>query len=184
VGDVEAGPLTNPHNGHRYYLLTSASWTASEAEAVRMGGHLATIRNAEEQEWVFATFGNWGGAQRSLWIGLNDAAREAQFVWVSGEPVAFKWWVPGQPDNNPLHGGETYVHMCRADAGFKVPAGMWNDMDNAMSYKEFAPFHGVVEILPPLARLDAVRSLEPADSHQFREPLLDRRRRHLCRRVH
>jgi len=66
---ILAGPVMNPGNGHVYYLLSQNTWSNSEAEAVRLGGHLATIRNAAEDRWVFSTFAAWGGA---LWIGLTD----------------------------------------------------------------------------------------------------------------
>src|SRR5438093_420276 len=74
-------PIVNPANGHTYVLLDSATWTVSETEAVSLGGHLATIRNRAEQDWVFQTFGSYVGQNRLLWIGLNDAASEGQFVW-------------------------------------------------------------------------------------------------------
>ena len=35
---VLAGPITNAANGHLYYLLSANTWTASEAEAVGLGG--------------------------------------------------------------------------------------------------------------------------------------------------
>lgn len=41
---VIAGPLTNPANGHLYYLLDADTWTNSEAQAVALGGHLVTTK--------------------------------------------------------------------------------------------------------------------------------------------
>jgi hypothetical protein len=76
------GPTVNPANGHTYYLLISQSWTASEAESVSLGGHLATINDASEDTWVFNTF---AAPNRMLWIGLNDVRSEGVFVWSSGE---------------------------------------------------------------------------------------------------
>ena len=55
---VLTGPFSYPGNGHTYYLLSQDTWTASETQAEVMGGHLATINDAAEQSWVFATFGN------------------------------------------------------------------------------------------------------------------------------
>src|SRR2546428_7359019 len=52
--------LINPANDHRYVLLTSETWTSSESEAVSLGGHLATINDPSEQNWVFTTFGSYG----------------------------------------------------------------------------------------------------------------------------
>src|ERR1043165_3074821 len=90
--------LVNPANGHRYALLTSATWNNSESEAVSMGGHLATIRNEAEQDWVFQTFGNYSGTKRLLWIGLNDIAVQGNYRWVSGAPVTYTNWASGEPN--------------------------------------------------------------------------------------
>jgi hypothetical protein len=81
---VLSGPMTNPANGHVYYLLDTASWTDSEAEALTLGGHLVTINNAAENDWVFDTFVPLLPTDvfATLWIGLNDAAQEGTFVWV------------------------------------------------------------------------------------------------------
>ncbi len=142
------GPLTNPANGHQYYLLKEASWTDSEKEAVSLGGHLVTINDEAEQQWVFGTFANVGGRQRSLWIGLNDANQEGAFVWSSGENPDYANWLSLQPDDSPVFGGEDFVHMMRAGNGFGHPAGKWNDMDNLDSFPELQSTAGVVEIVP------------------------------------
>lgn len=144
---VLSGPHTNPLNRHQYYLLNEASWTDSEAEAVHLGGHLVTINDSAEQEWVFSKFANIG-QQRSLWIGLNDAAQEGTFVWSSGETTDYENWIALQPDNSPAFGGEDYVHMMRAENGFGHPAGKWNDMDNLDSFPELQSTAGVVEVVP------------------------------------
>ena len=64
----------NPANGHTYHLLAESNWTDAEAEAQNLGGHLVTINDAAENDWVFQTFGNALGQPRDLWIGLNDIA--------------------------------------------------------------------------------------------------------------
>src|SRR5947199_6746261 len=71
---VIAGPIVNPANGHSYLLLAGAAWTTSEAEAISLGGHLATIRSQAENDWVFNTFTPLAdvAAGRFLWIGLTD----------------------------------------------------------------------------------------------------------------
>src|SRR5438552_2054767 len=104
---ILAGPITNPANHHIYYLLTSNTWTASEAEAESLGGNLATIDDAREQAWVFKRFGAFGGAPKVLWIGLSDEGHEGRFVWVSGERSPYTHWEPGQPDD--ARGVEHYV---------------------------------------------------------------------------
>jgi hypothetical protein len=106
---IISGPVTNPSNGHTYYLLSSSTWTKSEAEAISLGGHLATIRNAAEDRWIFSSFGSFSSA---LWIGLADRDKTRRYTWASGEPVTYANWSAGQPDNRPDDGGtEFYAHI-------------------------------------------------------------------------
>src|SRR5437867_7893500 len=161
---ILVGPVVNPANGHIYYLLSQNSWSNAEAEAISLGGHLATIRNVDEQEWVFSTFCGYGGA---LWIGLTDRDKVFAFRWVSGEPLSYTNWGGGQPDNG-TGGVEFYGHMW--PAGSRSPApGQWNDYagaDNVLSF----PLHGVAEISPPAkVRL----ALHPAIDTTKAEPNAD-----------
>ena len=49
TASILQGAVTNPANGHTYYLLTQNTWTASEAEAVTLGGHLVTANDADNE---------------------------------------------------------------------------------------------------------------------------------------
>lgn len=138
---ILAGPTVNPANGHTYCLLTQNTWSNAQAEAVALGGHLATIRNAEEQQWIFETFGAQGGA---LWIGLTDQEQEGTFKWISGEPVDYTHWEEAQPDNG-TGGVEHYAHIW--PPGNRSP-GKWNDYLNADNVFGI-PFYGVAEISAP-----------------------------------
>jgi len=69
LAGILAGPITNPMNGHIYYLLSQNTWTESQVDAVQLGGNLATINDETEQNWVYQTF---PGTNRNLWIGLAD----------------------------------------------------------------------------------------------------------------
>lgn len=141
--DVISPWLVNPDNGHSYALLSNATWVASEAEAVSLGGHLATIRDADEQDFIFQVFGAFGGSQRLLWSGLNDVAVEGQFVWSSGEAVTYTHWDAGEP--NGAQGGEDYVALYYPNHS---SGGEWNDWADRTVDPIGLPFHGVVEIVP------------------------------------
>ena len=132
------GPEVNPANGHTYYLLDAADWTESEEVATGMDGHLTTIDDVAEDAWVFDTFS--AGTGRNLWIGLNDAAVEDSFVWVSGDPVVYTNWDPGEPNNLQ---DEDYV-MIIGQEGPEMN-GKWNDLHDWGREGWTVPF-GVVEI--------------------------------------
>ncbi|HXE43282.1 MAG TPA: lectin-like protein [Candidatus Baltobacteraceae bacterium] len=122
---IISGPIMNPANGHEYYLLDQNNWAASEAEAEKMGGTLAIIRNAAEQEWVFSKFSSADGVNRGLWIGLHKDYSGAPFKWVDGEPVDYVHWGSGQPDN--AGNVENSAHMWPSSM---FPNGVWNDEGN------------------------------------------------------
>jgi Lectin C-type domain len=131
--DVIAGPITNPANGHDYYLLSPNTWTASEAEAENLGGTLAVIRSAAEQEWMFSNFGDYGGTNRVLWIGLHRQWQGGPFVWITDIKLDYANWLNGQPDN--AGGVENCVEVWSGDNH-----GVWNDTgENQIRY-------GVVEV--------------------------------------
>jgi hypothetical protein len=117
---IIAGPITNLANGHDYYLLTPATRTASEAEAENLGGTLAIIQNAAEQEWVYSKFGAYGGTDRNLWIGLRRQWPGGPFAWVTGEKLDYVNWENGQPDN--AGGVENCVEIWPGEH-----RGAWND---------------------------------------------------------
>jgi hypothetical protein len=89
-------------NGHFYGLTPIGSWTSAEAYAVSLGGHLVTIDDAAENEFIHATFLTGAGASEDFWIGLlspsGDWTNPATWVWVSGSPSTYRNWRPGQPD--------------------------------------------------------------------------------------
>ncbi|MEI2726393.1 MAG: lectin-like protein [Verrucomicrobiota bacterium] len=132
--------FTNTANGRLYALLSPATWTWSERAATELGGHLATLRNQVEQDWVYNTFASYGGVNRFLWIGLNDVATEGRFVWSGGEPVNFTYWATGEP-NNALT-GEDFVTLYQPG---NTQAGRWNDWSERV-FDGSRSFNGVVEL--------------------------------------
>ncbi len=101
------------YNGHSYYRSTgSMTWTAARQACIDMGVHLVTITSAAENNFVFNTW-------PSGWIGFNDEAVEGQWRWVTGEPVVYTNWNPGEPNNA---GNEDYAQF--------VSGGRWNDLPN------------------------------------------------------
>src|ERR1039458_8899237 len=147
--EIIAGPITNPANGHDYYLLAPQSWPAAEAEAENLGGTLAIIKNEAEQKWVFAKFGHDGDKERSLWLGLHRQYPGGPFMWMDGSPVDYANWCNGQPDNGG--GVENSVHMW-ADVH---NGGGWNDA------VEWTSLNAVVEV-PAKSAEKALKEREKA----------------------
>ncbi len=170
-GQIIAGPVTNPSNNFQYYLLAVNTWTNSEAEAISMGGNLATITDASENAWILNTFSPF--VDSGLWIGFYDpdigdtagAQHAADFIWASGAPITYTNWAPGEPnDGAGGFGGEYYTAMYPSLYGTNGPAGTWNDENNTGSGTiDF----GVVEVVPEPSSIGLL-ALPPLILHRRR----------------
>jgi hypothetical protein len=140
-GQVVAGPITNAANGHWYYLVGPTYWTNAEAQAVALGGHLVTINDAAENAWVFATFANYGGVSRNLFLGFSDEGHEGQWLWRNGEAVSYVNWAPGEPNNGA--GVYPYENVAMMYGAGEGQAGFWNDIMGTLPDQQY---YGVVEV--------------------------------------
>jgi hypothetical protein len=127
--------------GHTYYLLGPATWTDAEAEAVGLGGHLVTIDDGAENDFVSVRFGVFTDS-RNLWIGFTDRDLEGSFVWTSGAPVLYTNWGAMEPNDCHRVAGicttEDYTHIMAFGFGTN---GKWNDLPN-----DLASWYGVAEV--------------------------------------
>src|SRR5213594_1197995 len=93
------------YNGHTYYLISQNTWEGAAAEALSLGGYLATINDQGEQDFL------WNS-------------------WMNSEPVNFTYWASNSYGPEPNDGWgryeEDYVNM---DSRFTPPGG-WNDVPN------------------------------------------------------
>lgn len=123
---IEAGPFLYPATGHYYYLLGSTNWTVSEGWAQSLGGHLATVRTANEENWIYDNFSLFRGQNRALWIGLtNDPNNFTNFAWSSGETnILYSNWAVGQPTNCPNNNYTLILNPTNTQAG------LWATVDN------------------------------------------------------
>ncbi len=142
------GPFFDPYSGMNLYVLPPGTWMQCQKAAQELGGTLATISSAEENQFVVKTvlqdFSGSGGPNlslRPLWIGLYDASgilqddarggpssqHEANFVWVTGAAYKYRNWnlETGEPNN---FSREYYTainwHAAHGDSGV---LGTWND---------------------------------------------------------
>ena len=103
-------------------------WDDAEKRCVGIGGHLASVHDAEDasavSELCLAHLGEAGGC----WIGLSDKGHEGSFQWSDGSPLDFVDWNPGEPDSNG-HEDAAYIYTgtdaAKASEGWL--RGKWDD---------------------------------------------------------
>lgn len=138
---VIAGPITNPANGHAYFLLSESTWPAAEQKAQSLGGHLVSINSSEEQAWVTSIFASFGGVNRSLWIGLNDIRILGTHEWSNGDATPYRNWRDAEP--NTFYG---INHCVRIIGPAYNDPGYWV-VDTTIT----SGIHGIVEVTPGTA---------------------------------
>lgn len=90
----------------RYQMMRGkVTWGEARVFAESLGGHLAILTSAEENDWVKTTFGDRIAAVGdSLWCGafFHDGKR-----WLTGERFAYQDWLPGWSDSKVQGGALT-----------------------------------------------------------------------------
>lgn len=162
---IVCGPINNPANNHDYYLL-EAGLTGTDAEAYAvntLGGHLVTLNDNDENEWVRSNVLLCNGAaDRRAFIGLNDSAVEGTHEWFNGEPVSYTNWSGGEPNNGNGTGEEDYSEM--------LGNGLWNDIPATATATRFA----LVEVgISPIGDMDCSGVVDAADVQAFVLALID-----------
>jgi formylglycine-generating enzyme required for sulfatase activity len=115
-------------------------WRDAKAFCERQGGHLATITSKEENDFIAGLLPT---KNSYYWIGFTDEEQEGRWEWVTGEPVTFKVWAEGEPNN----AGGIENHAMLSPAG-----GTWID-------KHEVPFFFVCEWEPGTKAVGATRGL-------------------------
>lgn len=132
------GAIYNPANGHNYYLVGQGTWSQTEAFAMTLGGHLVTINDAAENSWLVTNFLN-PNPTINPWIGLHDQDNNNVWEWISGEPVGYLNWAPGEP--NFSHERVSNIFPANHSA-----AGLWNNAPDAVAS---GVIYGIVEVPEP-----------------------------------
>jgi len=136
--DPHPGYTYNPANGHWYKAVSvpaGISWTNAEKAAEAEGGHLVTITNQAENDFVsgLCTSANlwvlWSGSYFGPWLGgsapLNRARPSDGWKWVTGEQWNFTNWRTGEPSN----GGQNENCLQYARAPSETAPYRWNDVN-------------------------------------------------------
>jgi len=131
-------------NGH-FYALTSqnSSWIEAEEEAVSQGGHLVTIDNEAENDFIRETFLTGDESENDYWIGLyvpfGDWTNTSNWEWVSGSQSTFRNWRAGQPDSGYNDGeDDRYAAINYLNTG----SDEWDSYPNLA----FRTIRGIIEV--------------------------------------
>ena len=106
-------------SGYRF-IPEEMTWKEHDDRARAMGGHLASITSAEENEQVTRISDGkpvWVGGVRK---GSGNGPGADHWYWSDGQHWTYTNWHPGEPNN--MGGGENRVHL-----GLQAP-GTWNDV--------------------------------------------------------
>ncbi len=126
-------------NGHGYYQSNDRyRWNDANQAADAVGAHLVTITSAAENDFIFK---NLNQRFNYAWIGLYNTGAVGQFSWVTGEPLSYTNWYPGEPNNlfnvfNAINIVEPFVHI----NGWADSLCRWNDNSDNVAATFIAEF--------------------------------------------
>jgi hypothetical protein len=145
--------LKGVYNGHGYYLSNGYYiWPDADQAAFQTKGHLVTITNQGESDFIFDKFPT---TAYGPWIGVVWNNQNGAFQWSNGEPFVYTNWAAGEPNNQ---GGteqfrfETFGHLWGYD-----PMNRWNDL----GYFNYLPF--IAEYDQPVIKYTQVSGPKPGD---------------------
>ena len=112
-------------NNHQYQLFDiSMTWTEAKAYCENLGGHLVTITDEAEQEFLNGLVVQ--GTKNRYFIGAYRNDRNSNWLWVTGEEFSYTNWKSGEPNSPYEHVIEIFAKPYPT-----ASAGEWNNiMDN------------------------------------------------------
>ncbi|MGN0447906.1 MAG: lectin-like protein [Acutalibacteraceae bacterium] len=124
--------------GHTYRLFDeSMTWKEAKEYCEQLGGYLATVTSAQEQEVVKNLIAS--GEKAQYWLGGTDEGTLNKWRWVTGED--FTYWadtVTFETNDN----GEYYLQMQRHNWGNDKYLGYWNNANNENHINGEEDFYG------------------------------------------
>ena len=139
------------------FVPEAMTWDEHNHRAMKMGGHLASITNAEENEQVARIAG-----ERSVWIGgirkgEGNGPGADHWYWSDGRPWTYTSWAGGEPNN---HGGsenrmQLYGHH----------SGLWNDVGEGW---RGPAVYRITASMPPSVTVSGAGSTEVNGTYVFK----------------
>lgn len=100
-------------------MTVVVTWKTAKAECKKLGGHLATITDIEEQEIISALL----DGRFVYWIGAMGGGEHSTFQWVTNEKFNYTNWWDGEP--NAVDSKENVVMLYNN--------GRWNDLNGGVT---------------------------------------------------
>lgn len=123
------------YNGRKYVLYdVPLTWHEAKEYCERQGGHLATVSDWDENEFIKSLIAN--GEQNGYWLGATDEADEGIWEWVTDEDFMFSDWYADNPNNT---GGNEHYLEIRKDYG-----SLWNDDCDNKFYADVLAHQGFI----------------------------------------
>lgn len=139
-------------DGHIYALYDNAlSWENAKKKAEEFGGHLATIKNQEEQTVVNELIAS--GNKKGYWLG---GYKDNQWKWITSEDFTYDNWASTQPDN--AYNREDKL-MVFKEGNYEI--GEWNDASN----EDYIKMGFIIEYEP---QLDNAIFTETLNGHTYK----------------
>lgn len=126
--DIKIPEDATEYNGHYYKVYhDSMMWSEAKAMCESIGGHLATVSDANEQTFL-ETLVSLYPQKENYWLGGFYSDEIRNWVWVDGSSFVYSNWDVRQPDNNS--GDEEFLRMVNQDitySNWSAHMGKWND---------------------------------------------------------
>ena len=116
-------PGTAELGGHHYKVFWERrAWHEAKKRCEELGGHLACVETKEENDFLTKLSDG-----KSVWLGATDEVKEGEWLWVTGQNLAFTGWREGEPNNR--HGQHHYLLTnCRFATEAAGRPGEWGDL--------------------------------------------------------
>lgn len=132
--------------GHLYVLVheTFGNFESVSQKAAKVGGHVVTIQSAAENRFLVDLFkddprfirklddGALFGPMIGLYQQTGSAEPRGGWAWVTGEPITYSAWSPGNPDNHEGRQHRARFYMSARRAGPNSVPQYWDDTHNGM----------------------------------------------------
>ncbi|MBM5784974.1 MAG: hypothetical protein FJ076_09125, partial [Cyanobacteria bacterium K_DeepCast_35m_m1_288] len=128
-----------------YTIVDGPTWTQAEANAVKLGGHLATVNDSSENEFLSTIvrseiirkynlrygYGDLSDAalewRYNPLIGFSDSAQEGRWKWANEESPTYTNWFPGEPNATGSDSDYAVMYFYGWRRNSEPLIGTWDD---------------------------------------------------------